>query len=487
MAIESVTKDLGVTPAELRDGVFGDAVVLTYQPPREGTEESGVLMLQSRVPATLGKVLEAFNSLQLKSGDVRTIREKSHGKQVYFEREKSDGRKEYYTVRDSGLFAYSAQEVALQGVLEAIDKADQSVFAKLYAKLGVQNAVLSVLFDPRSLDADLAAKTKSTADPNEKAFLTQFRKLWSATDALGVSLTLNRDAELTLSIALDTERLPPEFRPLTRSTAESTALWSVIPKDALFAVAGRFELSQLSPVVQSFLSDEGKKGLKSVSQEIAPVVGKDTLPKILSGIGSDWGAWVTAPERGSASPLPDVTFALRVRPSGATESEVGDAIITGLDFTAQLLRVEYNRTHDDQFTLIEEKTDGGTIKVLKNDTALLPGVRPAYGLRGDFLVLATNPQAVKRFTPPGAGTNVSNAPLIRLSTAKLSEYLTTHRERLGELLGKLQSEKPDAISKPLGEWATVLELFQSAELNYSGDGKTMKLTLRLTPTKPLRK
>ena len=98
-------------------------------------------------------------------------------------------------------------------------------FLTTFTRLGVENAAAVLLFNPRTFDAELAAKAKASADPNEKSFLTQFGRLWAATDAVGVSLTLDRDAELAVNVAFDKAKVPAELRPLLETDGGSTALW----------------------------------------------------------------------------------------------------------------------------------------------------------------------------------------------------------------------------------------------------------------------
>lgn len=493
---KTISEHLGLTAQDIRDDILGDAVAFAYTAGQGGKADAevGVLIGKARKPDTLAKLIRNLNDVQTKAGELKQVRERTHLGLTYQEREKVNGSKEFYFTRDDGLFAYSAQESGIRSVLfmdgrvKERDGVPNPLFLTVHNRLGVDAAAAVLLFNPRTFDAELAAKAKASADPNEKSFLTQFGKLWAATDAVGVSLALDRDAELAVNLAFDKAKVPAELRPLLEADGGSTALWSVVPKDALVAVAGRFDLAKSAQAFQSFLSDDSKDGLKKLTAEgVAPVIGKDTLPKLLTNLGPDWGLWVTPPVSGDKSHLPVATFALRVRAAGSTDTSVGDAILSGLDFVSQLFRVEYNKGHDDQFTLGDEKHDGGTVKFLKNDKALPTGVRPAYGLRGDFLVLASHPDAVKRFTPPAADAKVTNAPLVRVSGKAITGYLKAHRTGLSEPLGNWAGEKPAAIEQKLTEFTTVLELFDRVELHHSSDAGRTKLALRVTPTEPLKK
>ena len=495
-AEKAVTTQLGMSIEELRNDVFGDVIVLAYQPGRgtTGEGESGVVLLKARKPDTLATFVRKFDEAQKKSGELNEVREKRHLELPYFEREKSNGHKEYYFTRDDGVFAYSAQESAIQRVLTMDDRVrsrdgiPKRVFTGMPKTLGTEAAAVQALFNPRRFDDELAAKTRTTTDPNEKAFLTQFGKVWAATNAVGVSLTLDRHAELAVNLAFDANRLPAEWKVLTQPSAGSTALWSVIPDDALFAVAGRFDLTKTADAVKAMMSDEAIAGAKKTTAEtVAPILGRDTLPKLIAGIGPDFALWLTRPDKSGDAVLPTATFALRVRRAGTTDTSVGDSLVSGLDTVAHLFRLAYNKDHEDQFTFGDEKHDSGPVKVLKNPTALPAGVSPAYGLRGEFLVIASHPSGVTGFMSPKADAKVDTAPFLRISAKTLTAYLQQNETQIGTIVGGWTNEKPATVSKGIREFTTLLEMGDRIELRHTGGDNRMKLSLHVEMIQPLKK
>jgi hypothetical protein len=487
-----LSEHLGLSFAALRDDVLGDAVAFAYQPPADGNADadSGVVIGKAARPESLAKLVAKLNAAQVQSKELKATAEKSHNKIGYVERQKADGKTEYYLLREDGVFAYTGQEAVLKQVIDRLDGTDKTPcpLAGAIDKLGAADAVAVLLFDPAAFAADLTAQAKESADPNEKAFLTQFARLWTASEAVGVSLTLNQEATLAVTAVAAPDKVPEELRGLFKSDDKASALWSVIPADALLAVGGRFEWDKFHPAFRSFLSDEGKAGLRQLFDDvIGPLVGKKALPKVLAGLGPDWGLWLSAPAKGDAGPLPTATLAIRVRPAGGTDDTVGQAVVGAVDTLLHTFRVGYNRTHDDQYTLTDEKADGGTVKVLTNDTALPAGVRPAYGLRGDFFVMGSNPEAVRRFTPPKSDAAVKDAPLVRLNAVGLAKYLNAHGSELGEVLAGWTGETPDKAKSDLTDFAAVLELFDTLEVHHAADGKRMSLSVKAKPVKPLKK
>ncbi|MCU0703010.1 MAG: hypothetical protein MUF18_03365 [Fimbriiglobus sp.] len=488
-AVETVLSDnLGVTFSDLRDQVFGDAVVYAYQM----SADAGVVIGKAPKPDVLKRLTAKLNAAQVASTELKGTADKTHTGVGYVERTKADGRTEYYLLRDDGVFAYAGDEGLLKQVIARIAGEDKSAapLAGAVEKLGLTEAIAAVLIDPTAFAADLAAQEKQANDANQKAFLRQFGKLWSAADAVGVSLTLNENATLAVTLATDPIKVPEELRSLVNPDSQPSAIWGSVPSDALLTVGGRFEWEKFRTLLGSFLGDDGKAGLKSFPDDtLGPLVGKDVLPKVLAGLGSDWGLWVTAPAKGDASPLPVATLAVRVRPAGGTDDAIGQAVMGAVDGVMHAVRIEHNRKHpaDDQFHLTEDRTDGGTMKVLRNDRSLPAGVRPTYGLRGDFFVLATTSEAMKRFAPPKADSPVKPAPLVRLNAGKLAEYLTVRGGDLAGVLTAWGGDKPDKVKSDLADFAAVLELFETLELHHTGDGKKMSLSVVAKPAKPLRK
>lgn len=491
--VEGVLKDvLGLTFADLRDDVLGDAVAFAYQPPADGKEgqDSGVLIGKAAKPDVLAKVAGKLNAAQLQSKELKATADKKHNGTGYVERQKADGKTEYYLLRPDGVFAYTGQEEVLKQVIDRLDGTDKTPcpLAGAINKLGAKDATAVLLFEPAAFVADLNAQEKATEDANQKAFLKQFARLWQATEAVGISLTLDTEATLSVSAVATPSKVPGELRSLFKPGDKPSAAWAAVPSDALLAVGGHFEWEKFHAAFQSFLSDEGKAGVKQIFDDVfAPLVGKATLPKVLAGLGPDWAFWLSPPAKGDTGPLPTATFAIRVRPAGGTDDKVGNAIVSAVDALLHTYRMGYNRTHDDEFTLDTEKADGVTIRVLSNDKALPAGVRPSYALKGDYFVLGSSVEAVKRFTPPKADAVVKDAPLVRLNAVQVAKYLNAHGSELGEVLAALRGEKADKSKSDLIEFAGVLELFDTIELHHTGDGTRMSVSVKAKTAKPLKK
>jgi len=489
-ALETIlTGALQLTVEELRDDILGDAIVYAYRPGPVGKsdDDAGIFMLKTRDPKALAKLINRFNGVQKESGELKALVEKSAGKLGYFHRDKTDGAGEFYFLR-GGVFAFSRDELLLKQAL-ALHATPPKVapFLDAYDKLKLSKVALAAIFNPRSLDAELKARIDGTKDEHGRAFLKQFSRIWSATQSAAIGVELGSDIELSIHASFDPKTVPPELKPFL-GTPKASSLWSHIPTDVLFALAGQLDLPRLIDFGQAFLSDPGLKGFRDLlEKQIAPAVGKDVFPELLKSLGPDWGVWLTAPGKAAKSALPDLTVALRVRAPESRDNTFGDALKLGLNFAFQMFRVEYNRSHDDQFTLREIKDDGGPIQHLENAKLLPPGVRPAFAQRGDFFLLATSPEAIQRFDPKKHVLPADATPFLRIGWKGLEQYLRTHGEDVAKLFAGITGKSIADVLKEFRELQTILELLDTLDVKQSGTVDSTKWSLKLKLAAPLVK
>ena len=489
-ALETIlTGTLHLTVDELRDDILGDAIIYAYRPGPAGKpdDDAGILMLKARDPKKLTGLIDRFNEAQKESGELKTLTEKSAGKLAYFHRELADGAGEFYFLRD-GVFAFSRDEPFLKQALGL--QATQPKVAPLldaYDKLKLSKVALAAIFNPRALDAELKARIDATKDEPGRAFLKQFSRVWNATQSAAIGVELGSDIELSIHASFDPKTVPPELKPFL-GTPKASSLWAQIPTDALFALAGRLDLPRLIDLGQTFLSEPGLKGFRELlEKQIAPAVGKDAFPELLKSLGPDWGVWLTAPGKAAKSALPELTVALRVRAPDSRDNTLGDALKLGLNFAFQLFRVDYNRAHDDQFTLLEIKDDGGPIHHLENAKLLPPGVRPAFAQRGDFFLLATSPEAIQRFDPKKHALPADETPFLRIGWKGLEQYLRTHGEDVAKLFAGITGKSIADVIKEFRELQTIIELLDTLDVKQSGTVDSTKWTLKLKLAAPLMK
>jgi hypothetical protein len=480
---------LGVTPEELLDDVFGDAVVFAYTPPTSPKGERAVLLVRPRKPETLTRLLDRLNEIQTDNGEIKEVIRREHGGQPYFERQKSNGQSEFYCTR-GGVFAYSGSEADIQATIDR-DVKLPPVGEKLpelssrLGKLGVADAIAAVLVNPRSLDAEVKAKV-ATASADEKPFLDRFAEVWAALDSAAVYLSLDTNLEIGLSLDFRPDDLPHAAKQWLTGPRTPSRLWSAIPDDALFAAAARFRAGELIATVQSLLPEKGKKELdRALGDTLGSVFGRDRLAQVLDALGPDWAVWAEPPTV-EGNFLPVLAVAVRIDPTEPDARTTRRAIERAVAFGFQAAQVAYNASHPDQIETVESQDGDVVITSLVSEKLFPPGVRPSYAFKGGYLVLASTPDAIKRFRAPTGEPMPGEVVAARFSGEAARAYLKSHGSKLAAFLASKGAGEEGKLQKHIDQLAAVLELVDRIELVTRGSDTGLRLALRAKLVKPLK-
>lgn len=481
-----LTAILGITTADLRDELLGDAIVLAYQPgpPGKPEAESGSILLKARNPETLRKLLDKFNAAQKDGGELTEVVERTHRERTYQRRVKSNGKSEYYILED-GLFVFAAQESAITAVIDQQLAPVDSVprVAKAIADLGVADAFLVCWVNPRRLDAEILAHAKAAEEPKDRAAREQVRKLWSAVDQFAIYVDVRSDLEIGIAATYRAEAMLPEWKNAFEAAPARSALWQSIPDDAMLAITGHATANQIITLMLSFSPEVDKlSARKEIEKSLGAIIGKDKLPAVLSGVGPDTAIWAAKPNKGF---FPAITLAVQV---DATDPTVPVAVKKAVDFYAQFAQFEYNRKNDDAIEQIDDKTGGWDVKSFANPKRFPPGVEPAYSMKDGYLLFGSSPAVVRSFVAPTKReVNTADVPLVRVSATAIREYLRTHQTPVVQWLSEVQSRPVEELQKEFHSLADILEAFDRIELVASGNGQKIRLGLRVKFVQPLEK
>jgi hypothetical protein len=486
---------LGTTPQTLLDEVLGDAVAFAYSPAPAGqpNEERAVFLVHPRKPEALAKLVEKLNELQTKGGEVKAVARREHAGGEYFERQLAGGGSHFYCFR-GGVFAFSSSEADVKAVIDR-DKATPPAakqappWVARMNELGVADAAGVILVNPRALDAEVKAQVAG-ANPGTKRFLEKFAEVWAGLDAAAVYLTLDKHAEVGLALRFKTEKLPPDARKFLAGLREPGTAEYLIPTDALFGVAGHFRAADLIDLVAALAPIEaGKPGVKDwIARTVGPVVGRDNLPLILDSLGPNWAVWAVPPEKESF--LPTVVAAVEVSGTGETRAKAEAVMLKALNFGFQTASFAYNATHTDQIELVEEKDPktGAVVRSLVNEKGFPPGFRPSFAIQKGYLVLATNPEAIRRFVvPPVPAKQPAYRTLARFSGSGSRAYLQEHGAKLAKFLADLGAGDEATLKGHVAGLADVLELIDSADLIVRPEENGLRIAVRVNTAKPLKK
>ena len=481
-----LTTILGISTADLRDELLGDAIVLAYQPgpPGKPEAESGSILLKARNPETLRKLIEKFNAAQKDGGELTEVVERTHRERTYQRRVKSNGKSEYY-ILDGGLFVFAAQESAITAVIDQqLAPADNVPrIAKAIADLGVADAFLVCWVNPRRLDAEILAHANAAEEPKDRAAREQVRKLWSAVDQFAIYLDVHSDLEIGIAATYRADAMPPDWKNAFEAAPARSALWQSIPDDAMFAITGHATANQIVNLMLSFSPEADKLSVrKEIDKSLGAIIGKEKLPAVLSGIGPDIAIWVAKPNKGF---LPAITMAVQV---DATDPAVPVAVKKAVDFYAQFAQFEYNRKNDDAIEQIDDNTGGWNVKSFANPKRFPPGVEPAYSMKDGYLLFGSSPAVVRSFVAPSKREKATaEVPLVRVSATAIRAYLKVHQTPVVQWLSEVQSRPVDDLQKELQSLADILEAFDRIELVVRGNGQKIRLGLRVKFVQPLEK
>jgi len=480
---------LGVTWPQLRDDIFGDAVVFAYRPGSPGKEdqEQGLMLVYARNDQLLADLTKRFNELQQQSGDLKELSIRVHHGVQYQCRVERHG--ENFAYLHGHVLAFSTREGMLQQVIDREQKLSSEEPAILHhlRRLGADQALAALWINPRAFDASFEQKAKQLQGA-EATVLKTIRAHWKAVNGIALSATIKEsEVKLALALSAETDLLPAAARAIFSGETKPSSLWSAFPDKSLLAVAGRLDAAAWNDLLSGLLPEDKRQAIRDVANRFAgPALGKNVAKDVLPGLGPDWGLCVLAPpvETGNPSWAPHAIFALRIQ-----RADVAHAVLKTLNSLALLGVFAYNGSHPDQIFLHSlDKMEGS---YLSNDAQFPPGFQPAFAFKDGFLVFGSSPDAIGRFVlnskPPPAAADI---PLFRLSLNDLAQYLSVHQSALAEHIAKKNDSHPvskEEIARKLGDLAQICQLFNRLELVQQSSPGTLTLSLRIRTAFPLGK
>ena len=230
----------------------------------------------------------------------------------------------------------------------------------------------------------MKAHVSAAGSAQERAARRQFADIWSALDNFALYLDAEKDLELGFSAAYRADALPTELKTVLGSRTKSSALWQIVPDDAIVALAGRATGTQIVDVLLAFTPPEDRPVVRlEIEKAFGAIIGKANVPAMLHGVGPDWGVWVTRPDK--AAWFPGLTAAVRVEGNP-------NAVAKTVAFYTQLAQFGYNRDHNDQ---VESSStplaNGQDITTFTNESIFPGGFQPSYGLTDGHLVVSSSP------------------------------------------------------------------------------------------------
>lgn len=481
---------LGVTWAQLREDIFGDAVVFAYRPGSPGKEdqEQGLMLVHVRDAQLLAEISTRLNDIQKQSGDLKEVLVREHHGVKYNCRVERQG--ENFAYLHGALLAFSTREKMIQQVIDLEQKKSKEESAVLghLRRLDADHALAALWINPRAFDAAFEQKAKQLHGA-EATILQIVQGHWKAVDGIVLSARV-KESEVALALALSAKAdlLPAAGRAVFAGEAKPSDLWRTFPEHAMLAVGGRIDAVAWNDFLSGVLPEEHRKAVQDAARRFAaPALGKNIPQDVLPCLGPDWGVCVLAPRAGDKGWFPHTIWALRIQPGA-----IDRALLNALNSLALLAVFAYNGSHPDQITFHAlEKMEGG---YLSNDQEFPAGFQPAFTLKNGFLILASSPVAINRFTlgpasvasaRPG-GAHDADIPLFRISLRDLVQFLNDHQTALGEHIAKKNQISNADAARKLEALIQVFQLFNRVELTQRSGADKLTVTLTVQTAHPLR-
>jgi hypothetical protein len=342
--------------------------------------------------------------------------------------------------------------------------------------------------NPRAFDPALEQKTAGAAGA-QAIVLRTLSGYWKSLEGIAISVALEEDLAFSVAVRAKVEELPLCARQFLHAAAQPSELWRVFPDSALLTIAGRVDIPALVETLGDFLGPDARKSLGTMIEgTVEAVLGRNMMKEILPNLGPDWGICVLAPPTGEKGWFPHAIAALRVRP-GAAGVSADLAMLQALNSLVTLAVFHHNHGQPGTFSLKSTLQDKIEVKYVMNDDQFPAGLRPAFALKDGYLLLATSPEAIRRFRSAPSGTSdqsTAGTPLLKLSLGGWSQFLKEWREPLLEYAAAKNQVSKEEASRRMDHLLIVLQLFDRVEVTQRSGPGLVTLTLRVRTAKPLK-
>jgi len=462
---EDLKKNFGIGWEDLRNDILGDAIVFAYRPVKEGDGQL-LMLIRARDAKPLRNLVDRFNAEQRKNKGLKDVKNLNYKGLTYHARVEANDTNYYYL--RGPVLVFSRDEEMLQKALDldlaASADAVPSV-TKWLTQLGADRAMFAVFFNPRAFDSELKSKVDK-ASGADALILKTLLQYWNALDGVVVSLTLEKDATLAVGVRGQSDKLPRAAQRFFGELSKPSDLWKQIPDDALFAVGGRVDFAALAEMIGQFLTPKDRNAMQQGANLLL-------LPKV----GPDLGLWLTAPSDPQHH-FPQGMFALRTG-----SAEVGKKLLERLDLLVGVAVFGQGQQFPDKPLRLKSDKDVNYVE----GEMLPPGIRPAFGLKDGFLVLASAPEAVGRFAGPAASEGKGPAPLMRISFKAWRAYFQAHRDDLVKLIAAKENTKPEEAREHLDTVLAVLDFVDRLEVRHEAGQGYAIVSVVIQTAQPLRK
>ncbi|MDR3636780.1 MAG: hypothetical protein P4L84_23450 [Isosphaeraceae bacterium] len=468
LAKRQIEKVIGEKIATLRDELLGDAfaLVLHLNPDEMPDQAHGLLLARVRNKALLDRVIQEFNSAQIRKGEIARVVPKSWRGVGYFARVHQDPTRptEFYATLDQ-TFAWSNSEKVLQGVLErhadaAPGLAQSDRFRRVRDKLP-RNAALSLFVDAGFVRRSLAAAPQQKRSANEERVVAIFERYLGALEYAGAAVEWNDGIALQIEESLRADRLDPWIRAWADCGTKTNPDMLRVPSTALAVGNLYVDFPAFLQAVESVIPEEGRTKYGNLLEAMKGVLlGRDLRKEILPYLGPGVLAYLEAPQKGDSAP--GLPFVVSVDVGG--DSRVGVAIENALRTLLAFYAL------DDK-----QAAPGPTLQTQQIQGARVTSLRPvspfAFTVTGGRLVLGRSPESVARACGQGPSSSLAalraayfpdKASFACFDLTALKSTAELHRTDLVKRLASQNRRSEEAQARDLDQVLCLIGLFRAA-------------------------
>ncbi len=469
---------LGLDWARLRDDILGDLIVLAHRtgaPERPDVEE-GLLLLRVRNADLLGQLVDRINKEQRRTGELVELTELTYQGARYFCRSEKQ-KKNYYWLHGP-LLAFSNKEEVIRKVIarQAAVSLETCLLGQHLRQAGVDNAVAALWLNPRILEPEIRHKLKASREPETTA-LRNVLRYWQALDAIVLGLSVGEVVEARLALLARSGDLPPSAQRLLRPADQPSLLWQRLPAPAMLRLVGHIDAVALTEVIGEFSpAPLRQQTLETVQRALGAALGLDLAKEVLPQLGPDWGLCI-AP---AANPqdFPHLLAALTVRPGNDT-APVDQTLVRTIQFLTGLALFDYNRKNPDPIRLKTLKQDNVEVKYLEGDKVFPAGLQPALALKDGYLLLASSPEAIRKFRSGSLAAPSAAGPFLQLSLSETARWLRSRQPQVVDFLAQKNNLTRAQATQKLDILLTFCDLIDQVSLSQNPGEGQLSWTLRL--------
>ncbi len=484
---KQIQHELGITFEQIRDDLLGDVVVLAlkqHNGEKGDNQDHKIFMIRARDEKLLATSFGRLNQMMKKSGEIKEILTRKYSDYEYVERQrnKNGSATQDFCYLSGNLLIYSDQEAALKNVLDRLAEVHKkknrfSYWMQSKGRLGDPRALISIYLNPRAYDAEFQSSMKD-APRIDSSIRKEFYNYWKAIDGVCLALVLEKNLDISVSLDVRTGDLPVAARAFFAEFGKPSALWSVIPKDALFALSARLPPTAMAQVLAGFVDPSQRDEMQSALEVgLRPFLAENAkAADLLNGFEPDVGFWIQAPESATSSWVPRAILALPT-----SSHEMGRTTQTTFHNVIQFM-ITAAQINDPQLKVHHSKHDGIDIKSLKHDKRFPVGFQPAFASKNNYLLVASSPSCIQQFRLPARQESKEGGvtPVCRISVTAWRQYLQEHKEGMAPFLEQSLGLPRGSGSQILTRLAENLRPFAALEIYVQGSKNKGVVTLHIT-------